>query len=111
MVMRESSVHGQTRTAGPVRQGKALPWVLLLLVLAGGGAAVWFFFLRGPGAPSAEFNLVPRDAAGFVTVRVADLTKTSLGKKLLETLSKNPQDPLARLEEMSGLKPEDIERV
>lgn len=94
-----------------VRAGKALVWVLLLLVVAGGAAAVWYFLLRGPGPASAEFNLVPRDATGFATVRVAEVAKSPVGKQILESLKKDPKNPLAEVEEMSGLKPEDVERA
>lgn len=96
------------------RFGKALPILLLLLVVAGGAAAVWFFVLRGPGtpgAPSAEFDLVPRDATAFFTVRVADTSKTSLGQKALDAMKKDPTVPLGKLDDLAGLKLEDIERA
>jgi hypothetical protein len=85
------------------------PWVVgivAVLLLVGGGLG-WFFFLRGKTSP--DLALVPRDAVGFVSVRVGDWLKTDSGNDLAKVLALNPQ--MAKMEEKTGLKLADIERV
>lgn len=76
-----------TTSAGPPRRAPLRPVVLaglaLFLLAAGAVAVIWL--LRRPTV-SADFDLVPRDAQGFLTVRVADLLETAAGRKVRESL-------------------------
>jgi hypothetical protein len=73
------------------------------------GAALFLLLRRG--AVAADFDLVPRDAQGFVTVRVADLVHTPLGKKALARLNERDRAQINLFERAAGLALEDIERV
>ena len=76
-----------------------------LLLIAGG--VTWWLLSSGV---SGDFDLVPRDAQGFATVRVADTIKTPLGKKLMDRLGQMDL-PVKEIEEKTSLKLEDIERA
>jgi hypothetical protein len=78
------------------------------LVLAGGGVALWLL-LRG--SVSSDFDLVPRDAQAFATVRVADLLKSPLGKKVMDKLHQEIAAPLQEWQNKAGLALTDIDRV
>lgn len=94
------------------RGGKAAVWVLLvcLLLLAGGGFAAWYFFMRG--GPSAEaLALIPADADGFVTVRVADLWGSPSVQKAWAEAPDDQKQKLSEMEGKLGLTLADVERV
>lgn len=95
------------------RARKAFPWVWVgagaaALLLVGGGVAVWLLVFRG--GVSGDFDLVPRDAQVFATVRVADTLQSPLGKKVMDKLSGQLAE-LRQMESKTGLKLEDIERA
>ncbi len=109
---REDERPGRRKKKAVRRGGGAKVWILVAvggLLLAGAGLGAWLLFFRG--GVSADFDLVPRDAAGFATVRVADLLKTDLGKKAFDLGRKQDEIGLLKMLEQTGLKPEDIERV
>jgi prepilin-type processing-associated H-X9-DG protein len=57
-----------------------------------------------------ELNLIPRDAAAFVSIRVADLWSSDAAKELREYLGLQP-NALAQIEKETGLKITDVERI
>lgn len=63
----------------------------------------------------ADLALVPPDAQGFVTLRVADVWKLDATQRSWQNLKKQGllmgEDPLALLEKQTGLTPADIDRV
>src|SRR5262249_34916195 len=78
------------------------------LLLGGGGLGLWLW-LRG--GISSDFDLVPRDAQGFVTLRVADALDTPSGKKFLDPMGEKQLKELERLEGKLGITRKEIERV
>jgi hypothetical protein len=102
------------RRRAPRRPAKrsVWPWVAAaaaLLLLVGGGVGAWLLFFRGSGAAGPDLALVPHDALGFVSVRVADLWNSDAGKKIQEALP--PQFVKEEIEDKLGLAPGDIERA
>jgi hypothetical protein len=79
----------------------------LLLLLSGGGVAAWWFFFRG--VPS-DLAFVPGDAQGFVTIRMADVWKVDVAKRMAEKVKANPMMGGQDLEKEIGIGPGDIER-
>jgi hypothetical protein len=95
-----------SRTPGSWRarlaQGAA---VILLLV---GVAGLWWLFFRSDSAISSEYDLVPRDALAFFTVKVSDVLKSPSGasaKRLAQVL------PDSDVVHDLGVKLEDIDRL
>jgi hypothetical protein len=80
---------------------------LAALLLAGTGLGVWWFL--GSGTPS-DLAFVPADAAGFTSVRLADLWNTDLAKKLREQ-APQANIQVEQMQKEAGLAPTDIERV
>src|SRR5262249_32355645 len=78
--------------------------VTLLLV---GGLVAWLL-LRG--GIDSDFDLVPPDAQGFVTLPVPDLLDSPLGKKVADKFAKQMK-PLEEFEAELGLSRKDIDRV
>ncbi len=64
------------------RLGLAASAVLLLAGVAG----LWWLFFRGDPASSAEYDLVPRDALAFFTVKVSEVLKTAEGARALRLM-------------------------
>jgi hypothetical protein len=99
------------RLHAPARRKKrrVWPWVaalVVLLLLAGGGAA-WFFLFRTKAV--TDLDLVPRNAVAVVSVRVADVWDSELGKQARRQLGQFV--PVAQMEQQFGMTPADIERV
>ena len=95
------------------RRGAVLPLralVLLAVLLAGaacsdGARAV---------ADLDDLALIPADARGFLSVRVADLWKTPAVRKGVANAKKRDpklEDPAERMERLFGLNPAEVERV
>src|SRR5262249_24123725 len=78
--------------------------VTLLLV---GGLVAWLL-LRG--GIDSDFDLVPRDAQAFATLRVAALLDSPLGKKVADKLERQMK-PLEQFEAELGLSRKDIDRI
>ncbi len=94
-----------------VKKSKAWVWIAVaagVLLLDGGGIGLWLLL---SGGVSSDFDLVPRDAQAFVTIRVADALDSPLGKKMMDKLGKDPLNPLEEFEKKAGLTRKDIERV
>jgi hypothetical protein len=96
------------------KKAGALPWILAacaaVLVLGGGAFGAWYFFFSGDNV--SEKALIPSDAQAFVTVRVADVWKTSQGQKLAGLAkAQGGKDLVQEMEKNTSLKPEDIERA
>jgi hypothetical protein len=86
------------------------PWVAgiaAVLLLVGGGLA-WFFIFRAKKT-SPDLALVPRDAMGFVTIRLGDWLKSDSGKGIADELAKIPD--IKKMEEKAGLGLKDIDRI
>jgi hypothetical protein len=86
------------------------PWIavaagVLLLV---GGVGAWLLFFRGSKMPP-DLALVPRDAVGFISVRVADLWNGEAGKEFQQALP--DKTFLQEIEKKFGMTPGDFERV
>lgn len=81
--------------------------VVLLLLL---GLVLLFLFSGGREA-EADLALVPADAAGFVTVRPAELARTPLGQELLARLPHANRDTRQELETKLGLTLADLDRA
>jgi hypothetical protein len=96
----------------PRRAGKAWIFLVIALVLAGGGVAL-FLFLRTKDVD--DFDLVPRDALGFATLRVADILDSESGKKMMNAIEGTAGgDAIRQLHDYEndiGLKLTDIERI
>jgi hypothetical protein len=104
------------RKRSPRRRRAKWPWlvaggVLLLLLVGGGGVGAWLL-LRGGGA-AADLALVPSNAQGFVTIRVADVWKTDLVQKGVEQAKQQAggMDFVAEMQKETGMGPADIERA
>jgi uncharacterized protein DUF1559 len=92
------------------KKGGAKKWIFIGAgVAAVAGIAVLLWLLLGGGI-SSDFDLVPRDAQGFVTVRVADLLDTPAGKKLMGKAG-DAEKQLKEFEDKAGLSLKDVERV
>jgi hypothetical protein len=84
--------------------------VVVLLVLIGGGIGAYFFLFRGP---DKDLALIPGDAKGFVTLRLADLSNPDAAPKMEDLKKQNPDlaDLPGLVKEGLGLDPADIERL
>ena len=92
------------------KKGGAKKWIFIGAgVAAVAGIALLLWLLLGGGI-SSDFDLVPRDAPAFATVRVADLLKTPVGKKLMDKLGDQKQH-LTEVEKKFGVSLQDVERV
>jgi hypothetical protein len=97
------------RRPGPPSRRRAWPWVagLAALLLVGAGVASWFIWFKRKATP--DLDLVPRDAVGFVSVRVADWWNSESGKQVQLQVARF--GVLSQMESQVGLTPADIERV
>lgn len=110
---------------GRRRRGKsALPWIIAVsvLLLIGGGVGAYFLFFakKGPSGggevdpATASLQLVPGNAQGFVSVRVADVWKNAEVQKALQpfkAMIPGGGDLSQAAEKLIGLKPDDLARV
>lgn len=80
----------------------------LLLLLVGGGIAAYFLFFAGV---SDDMALIPADAQGFVTVRVADVYKSDVVKTGLDAAPPEAKEQMKEMEGKLGLTLADVERV
>ena len=102
------------RKKGHVQRSKVGLWIGIaagLLLLVGGGVAAWLLLGGSKGTGMAEFDMVPRDAAGFMSIRVADLLKTEGGKKMYNMILAQQPGLAQEMDLKIGLRPEEIERV
>src|SRR5207253_9297101 len=89
-------------------RAKVLIIVAALALLLGGGFLVYTMFFK-KGTPS-DFDLVPRDAEAFGSIRVADMLKTDTGKNLLQVAGPMAAFALQEFERKAGFGLSDIER-
>ncbi len=108
------------------RSGRAAMVVVIILTVLAAGFAAWYFLIRKPSV-AKDLDLVPRNAAGFVSVRVSDLWegetmkgfRSDVGEFMKKvgqeaTRGGGVQDPMAMIQQMEsriGMKLTDIERV
>jgi hypothetical protein len=105
------------------KRGRPVLFVLLgLLLLLSIGAAVfglWRYSQLGSG-PSGDgpevgdLALLPADAQMVATIRMAELYKMPAARDAFEQVRQrdpNKEDPAARMERETGLKPDEIERL
>lgn len=104
--------------------------VAALVLLAGGGFGGWYLFLREPEKPkvppgppvvtpkppvektlTADLDLVPRDAAGFASARVAKIWESPLLRNLRGFLDPIIAEQLKEAQEKGGLTPADVDRA
>jgi hypothetical protein len=112
---------GPARASAPLAAGPGSRWWQSLLPLAlvallfAAAAAGWWFFLRdrGPATEGDDLALVPASAQGFACIRLADLWQTSAARKALQKIREgaDTEDPAARMERETGLRPEEVERL
>jgi hypothetical protein len=134
----EEEERPRRRKKAKAQQGSILPWVLLgslaVVLLGGGGAAAWWFLGRsdkpkdgGPGTtvagrpdggdrrqeapPVDDVALVPPDAELFAVARVAEVLKLGDAQQGLNALRAQPNNPLAQMQNATGLTPADVDRV
>jgi hypothetical protein len=100
------------------RKEKGSPWLLVvllvggLLVLAGGIVGAWLLLRGGSGdASSADLALVPANAEGFVTLRVAEVWKHQAIQDAFNAVPAEARAELTGAEKDFGLAVADIERV
>ncbi len=100
---------GSSCTALPSARRKwRLPLAALLLALAVGAATWWLLFREdGRAKDGDDMLLIPGNAQGFVSIRLADLWKTPAMQKALRTAD----NLAARMEAETGLRPEEVERL
>jgi hypothetical protein len=82
----------------------------LLLLLVGGGIGAWLFFR---GGSASDLALIPGNAQGFVSVRLADVWKhEGIQKSLQQVRAQVPDFPDldAESEKEFGMVPADVER-
>lgn len=96
----------------PARKGGGMLWVIVgastaLVLLIG---LLLFLFMGGSSA-TADLALVPGDAAGFASVRPAELLKTPLGKDLLDVMPERDKAEREALETKIGLTLADLDRA
>ncbi|HKB41163.1 MAG TPA: DUF1559 domain-containing protein [Gemmataceae bacterium] len=91
------------------KKSKKWVWVAVAagLLLVGGAIGLWL--LRG--GIDSDFDLVPRDAQFFVTVRPADAVDSPLGKKLMDRMGPFVKSGLEEAEKRVGLSLKDAERT
>ncbi len=82
-----------------------------VLLLAGAAVGLYFLLFRKVDKPSADFDLVPRNAIAFVTLRMPDLLAQETGRKWVEALRQSPEFDLRRAEDELGMTLEQTERV
>jgi hypothetical protein len=63
------------------------------------------------GALPADLDLVPREAAGFWSIRVADLWTSDPGKSLRQQVAKKDPEFVKQVEAMVGVDPSEVERL
>jgi hypothetical protein len=102
------------------RDGKGKTWVLVvlvLLILAGAALWWWYFYHNAPSVPGTEGDdlaLIPSNAPGFLSTRLADLWNAPATHKALKKARENDpgrEDPAIQMERETGLTPEDVERL
>jgi hypothetical protein len=97
------------------RRVLALALVVLGVVLAGAG--VWWYFWRqvgNDGPEVAALDLIPADAEGFVSVRLAEVWANPAVQNAVQAArERDPrqEDLATRLERNTGLRPEELEQV
>jgi hypothetical protein len=113
---REASKEAEAEGPGRVKEGPRgrSAWALLgvgLCCLLGAGFLVWWFFPSG-GAGALK-PWVPGEGQGFISVRVADLWKTSQVQQIVAEVHKEQglDDPAEQIEQLVGFRPEEIERA
>lgn len=108
------------RAKGP----RALLFGLAFLVLAGVAVGAWVLMRgglvgpppgpQGDGPEVSDMALLPPDAQMVMTVRLAELYGMPAVKDAIEKERKrdpNQEDPAARMERDTGLKPDEVERL
>jgi hypothetical protein len=87
---------------------RAVLVLLLLLLLAAGAMTPLLLFRKSTSQSEGDdLALIPANAEGFGTLRLADLWKSPAMRKAL----KKGNDSGAKMEEEVGLRPEEIERL
>jgi hypothetical protein len=89
------------------RLGQAVAVVVLL----GGVAGLWWLFFRGDRASSVEYDLVPRDALAFFTIKVSDVLKSDAGAQAVRLARLQPEGALRSRERSLALRLEDVDRI
>jgi hypothetical protein len=92
---------------------RILSIALFVLVLVLAGAAGWWFFGRQVGSDGPEvgdLELIPADAEGFATIRLAELWANPAVQAARQR-GVQGEDLGTRLERETGLRPEQLERV
>jgi hypothetical protein len=103
------------RRGAPPRKRGLWPWILaasLLLLVVGGGISAWLLLKRGGGgALPPDLALVPADAQGFITIRVADAWNLPESKKIRQQLPPDVAKEIAGFEAKVGVALDDLERL
>jgi hypothetical protein len=93
------------------KSGSMMPIILagvgvFALLLLGGGGWLVYSLLGGSSASARDF--IPGNAQGFVSMRMADLNRTTTGKTMFDQLNQQQQqaNPLGRAN-----KPEEVDRL
>jgi hypothetical protein len=98
------------RRSGSWLGGKRL-WFAVgggVVLLLGAGLTAWLIW---GGSTPPDLQLVPSDAAGFTSLRVADVWNSDTIKKILQKLPPDAKGMTQEMEKRTGLAPADVERV
>jgi hypothetical protein len=88
--------------------------VAAVLLLLGGGVALLFLIRPGGGASAELTQFIPGDGEGVVSFRASHLWRTpgfKDGFLMGARMQPGAPDPVAKLQESTGLTPEEIDRV
>jgi hypothetical protein len=113
---KKGKAKGKKKSKLPLILGGVALLLFVCCGIPGGlGLADYFFFNWVLGAPS-DLAMVPANAQGFVSLRVADAWKLDLTQKQIRELRdkgllKDDDDPAKEVEKKTGLTPAEVERV
>jgi hypothetical protein len=103
-------------------KGRVLALLLVfLLLLAGGAGGTWWFFFRAASPPPAsptqegdDLALIPANAQGFVSTRLAELWNSPAAQKgLKDARQRDPSAPdfAEKMDREIGIRHEEVERL
>jgi hypothetical protein len=108
------------RPGGGSGKGRLVALVVLLVLLLGGTTAAWWLWIHKGQTPAGsekegdDLALIPANAQGFISVRLADLWKSpAMEKAIADARERDPQmeDLAEKMDRETGLRPSEVERL